>query len=587
MTIEGSLLPGCTARILINGELNGTGFFVTPSDVVTCEHVVYDIAAVQIEDLRRAPHPVREIVVDKEVDLAWIKLEHADPEIPVALLGEIFSPGDELFSFGYPGGTKGEPATFETEGWTGDDPRRIKFKGGQVKLGASGSPLLNGRTGAVCAILGSTRSQKSDLGGYGILASTLLSRPNFFELRRLNLEAHASDRRWVNSLTASQRTLSMPTRPPAPAVGLVIDIAQRPDSWWASGTWLPEGRSTQPQPVDLNVVRSKVARLFRAWRSQQRIDDSEQARTLGEVLYRSIFPQDLAAEFERHTNNSMTIDVSLHFEDSVDRDLRYLPWEQLYTPDTPTRNQVPLGSDAKMTLARVLTKGPAKPEPPGRANLDVLLITAPIRVGAQRLQCAEDVRDDVLGLKDIAHFTVSDGGTPELALISEKLKDGIDVLHYVGYGLFGATSDKIAVDSRSRDVEYVSAEDFADSIGQNPPRLLVLQTCLGPQTSGQVPGDLTELAVPMLKAGVAAVVVFQFPLSGRDAAKIFNRTFYRELMGASTVRTAVQRARKALVSSKYRWDMPALFERYPGSSSLVSSEQQIGPDIGAIWRSTP
>jgi Trypsin-like peptidase domain/CHAT domain len=589
MTIEGSFLPECTARILVKDALNGTGFFVTSKDVVTCQHVAYDASAIKVLDLHQVPHAVQEVVVDKDVDLAWIKLENADPQIPVALLGENFNPGDDLFSFGYPGGTNGEPAIFKTEGWTGDDPPRIKFSEGQVKLGASGSPLLNGRTGAVCAILGSTRNKTLDLGGYGILVSTLLSRPAFFPLRQLNSEAHASDARWVDALTPMQRALSRSARPAAggKTIGLVIDVAQRSDGWWVSAQWLPEGRSCQPQPVDLNVVRSKVARLFRAWRSQQRIDESEQARTLGEVLYRSIFPKDLAAEFERRTNESSTIDVSLHFEESVDRDLRYLPWEQLYTPDSATRNQIPLGSDAKMTLGRVLATDPVEPPQPTRAYLNLLVIAAPMRVGDQPLQCAEDVRDGVLGMTDIAHFTVSNGQIPELGGISEKLGDSVDVLHYVGYGLFGATSDRIAVSGRYGQLEYASPEDFADCLAESPPRLLVLQTCLGPQGPGQIPGDLTELAVPILKAGVAAVVVFQFPLSGRDAAKIFNRVFYRELMAASTVRTAVQKARSALASSKYRWDLPALFERQPRSSSLVSGDQQTTPLAAGIWRSSP
>jgi len=91
----------------------------------------------------------------------------------VALLGAIADIGDELYSFGYPEDNVGEPATFEIEGLTGDVPPRIKFKAGQVKPGMSGSPLLNRRTGAVCAVLVSTRGRQSSLGGYGVPVSTL------------------------------------------------------------------------------------------------------------------------------------------------------------------------------------------------------------------------------------------------------------------------------------------------------------------------------------------------------------------------------------------------------------------------------
>ena len=581
-------LEGCSARILINGELNGTGFFVTPKDVVTNEHVAYDSERLEVVDRSGKKHLVNAVISDKALDLAWIKLKTPDTAIPVALLGELFSPGDKLFSFGYPSDTSGEPVTFETEGLTGDDPPRIKFKGGQVELGASGSPLLNMRTGAVCAVLQATRGKRTDLGGYGVPISTLLARTQFLDLRALNYSAHASDPRWTNALTTDQKTLSWPRHASEDeATELVMDMGQHSDGWCVSATWLPDGKSFEAQLVDLNVVRSKVARLFRAWRSQQRIDDSEQARTLGEVLYRSIFPKELAKEFESRSLKGAIIDLSLHFANSVDRDLRYLPWEQLYTPDSATRNQISIGSDAKMRLARVLATDPAEPPPPVRSNLDVLLVTAPLDVVDQPLQYARDMRDDVLQLKSIAHLCVHDPEVPDLDQLQGLLSAGYDVLHYVGYGLFGAVNDKIAVAGHPGKPEYVSPQDFADCVSQQPPRLLVIQATLGPYGPEQIPGDLTELAIPLLKAGVAAVVVFQFPLSKRDPGNQFNKTFYRELMAGSTIRTAVQRARNTLVLKKYRWDLPALFERQPNSCRLVSSETQTMLLNEAIRRNSP
>jgi hypothetical protein len=114
----------------------------------------------------------------------------------------------ELYSFGYPEGSPGEPATFDIEGLTGDDPPRIKFKAGQVKPGMSGSPLLNIRTGAVCAILVSTRGRQSSLGGYGIPVSTIVACPGFRDLGRMNASAHTGGSRWLNAMTAGQRGFS-------------------------------------------------------------------------------------------------------------------------------------------------------------------------------------------------------------------------------------------------------------------------------------------------------------------------------------------------------------------------------------------
>jgi Trypsin-like peptidase domain len=207
--LETEILPGCSARIDIDGVPCGTGFFVTTKDLVTCKHVIDNATEIEISDRFGNKYPVSEApVVGDNFDLAWIKLETADTKVPVALLGTTADIGDKLYSFGYPEDNPGESATFEIEGPTGDTPPRIKFKAGQVKPGMSGSPLLNMRTGAVCAILISTRGRQSSLGGYGVPVSTMLSSPSFRELGSLNASVHDTDPRWMNALTANQKDFS-------------------------------------------------------------------------------------------------------------------------------------------------------------------------------------------------------------------------------------------------------------------------------------------------------------------------------------------------------------------------------------------
>jgi hypothetical protein len=207
--LESELLPGCSARIDIDGVPSGTGFFVTGKDLITCRHVVSEATRIEVCDRRGGRYLVATPpVIGTEFDLAWLTLEASVISAPPALLGEIADVGGALYSFGYPENSPGEPATFEIEGLTGDVPPRIKFKAGQAKPGMSGSPLLNTRTGAVCAILVSTRGRQSSLGGYGVPVAAMLSAPSFRELGALNAAAHAADRRWANALTAEQERLS-------------------------------------------------------------------------------------------------------------------------------------------------------------------------------------------------------------------------------------------------------------------------------------------------------------------------------------------------------------------------------------------
>jgi Trypsin-like peptidase domain/CHAT domain len=582
--LQEELLPASVARIDIQGTPNGSGFFVTPTDVLTCRHVLFQQERIEVVDWSGKRHQVLDApVLDDAADLAWIKLAAPVADVQAALLGDAFSAGDVLYCYGYPAGKAPEPATFEVEGRTGSGLPRIKFKGGQAKPGVSGSPLLNTRTGAVCAILGSRRD--SDLGGYGIPVTVLLARPGFGVLRARNQQAQAADRRWPDLLTADQRRTAGLDRlaGPDPSVGLVIDVQRRADGWNVSATWLPDGDGAADQTVDLNLVRSRAARLFRAWRSQQRIGDTDQARILGEVLYRSIFPAEVAAEFERRVRERIAIDISLHFADAVDDDLKYLPWEQLHTPFSATSRQMPMGTDLTLTLARVLTAEPGRPAAPDRADLTIAPITAPLHLQAGTLPpCAREVCADLRDLTDIAHLQVRPVEAPDEGrlrqLCSASPGDAVaDVLHYIGYGRLSGTIDEIALSGDWGEPRYVGPDDFADCVADRPPRLVVLQTCSGPEDLRQIPGDLSEFAIPLLKAGVRAVVVFQFPLARPAAAKTFNRSFYQQLMNGAPVRAAMQRARNDLGAD--RWALPALFERWPGRFALVSDEIPAGQTV--------
>jgi Trypsin-like peptidase domain len=208
--LQSEMLPGCSARVDADGVARGTGIFVTAMEVITCRHVIDNAATVVVRDrsgVSRAADEIRS--APGGLDVAWISLAAPMTRTRVALLGEAAETGDELYSFGYPeGSAAGEPATFEIEGLTGDVPPRMKFKAGQVKPGMSGSPLLNMRTGAVCAILVSTRGRQSSLGGYGLPVATIFACPGFGELSDLNAAANIDDPQWAAATMASEGVLN-------------------------------------------------------------------------------------------------------------------------------------------------------------------------------------------------------------------------------------------------------------------------------------------------------------------------------------------------------------------------------------------
>lgn len=213
-----ALLGRCTVRIDVGETFRGTGFFVAPGEVLTCAHVIHSttsltvgwsdgdtcsaavvtaLPALEPGDPAANFHPLP--------DVALLRLENAPVDHPCVHL-QILEPvaglrPDALHLAAY---TKGEHAAdtvvatnagllyegpLDEDGW-----RLLKFKGGQVVGGFSGGPLLNLRTGAVCGVADSSRSERSDLGGFGVpVAAFLDDLPGLLERNQAH---HLADRRW-------------------------------------------------------------------------------------------------------------------------------------------------------------------------------------------------------------------------------------------------------------------------------------------------------------------------------------------------------------------------------------------------------
>lgn len=530
---------------------------------------------------------------DRNTDLAWLKLPTAPIDVPVVLLFRDASHGDELSSYSYPvSKPEGVPATFEIEGFAGGLHPLIKFKEGQVQPGMSGAPLLNLRTGAVCAIMRRTRDEQQALGGYGIPVEAISQCSFYPELQRHLASADRAQSPWRDGLTKDQRYLLravLALGEPLSDVEFLINIGQREDGWVVEGGVQP-GKIIGPIAVDLNAVRGEVARLFRAWKSQRRIEDAEQARLLGQVLYRAVLPRILADELERYMFDTpdTRVNVNLRFAEGTELDLVHLPWEQLYMPGREARAGVAIGQRDLATLTRILSTEAAEYEQPGTGRLSVLLVEGPRQdaaspsVGGSLPPLSQDVSAALFKLLSARpEIDVAQAGPISAEELADRLsEDSFTVVHYVGYGRYYGNTDELALADGRGGVAWQGPDDFAALVSAPPPRLVVLQTCTAP--SNLIPGDLTVLAKALLGSGVGAVVASQFPMPEMTAATRLTDLLYRELVNGTSLRIAVQRVRKALRVRP--WTQPALFARGPGEMRLLSPGQH-GSGAGAWWGS--
>lgn len=211
-------LHQCTMRLSVSGEdEHGTGFFVAPSLILTCAHVVQGANNKQqpVEMYRHGQRPSDFAQITHfrpDVDLALLQANLTNHPC-VYLLPDLKS-DDDLYTYGYPADNRASPlydrsngdsVTFTFEGWTAWREGKhygqfawIKFKGGQVIPGLSGAPLLNKRTGYICGILATTRDENFDLGGRGISTETIFQ--TFPWLKEKQQEFHQRDNRWLDYL---------------------------------------------------------------------------------------------------------------------------------------------------------------------------------------------------------------------------------------------------------------------------------------------------------------------------------------------------------------------------------------------------
>jgi Trypsin-like peptidase domain len=213
----------CVARIRVN-EPVGTGFFVAPGQLLTCSHVIaaaeghFDRVRVEyaggiykadlLERLEQ-PYP----------DLALLHVDIADH--PIVYLDPVVSPGAKLYVYGFtPRYPAGESVLVEYEGQALLDPQSalMKFAGGQILPGLSGSPLLNLSSWTVAGIVKSTRDRASDLGGGGVATKTILER--FPALVTLQQMLHKWDKRWLNA--AQQQRIRESNADDKPSTAIVV-----------------------------------------------------------------------------------------------------------------------------------------------------------------------------------------------------------------------------------------------------------------------------------------------------------------------------------------------------------------------------
>jgi Trypsin-like peptidase domain/CHAT domain len=586
------VLRACTVRIDVGGQPEGSGFFVSPGHVVTCFHVVEPALSgsemtktIDVSDVANVPYTVEAVANQwPDDDLAVIRVVPSDSHRCVLLIqGQ--RKGDDFGTFGYPQGHReGVPRSLVAEGATGDD-RLLAFAQGQLQPGMSGSPLLNTRTGGVCGVISRTRDATKDLGGYAVPIEVLMEKSP--EVETLNQAYHdANPNEWFDLLPADQKVALLKALPGTargePSCTFVVSVrGKREGDWEVSATLYPGGK-LPPKPAPVQLVRDKVARLFRDWAARGRhgrFDPGEDVRLLGSILFDAVLPGVIGRRFKRMLfTTDQVVELALHFE-KVPPDFTRMPWEYLHVADPDMLAEAYLAANDELTFVRAFSPEPRGPAQPPRKRLSALMVGVSPPGSPGRSPVGEVLKKAQDLAEELDEFDLHTLEMPTSTRLKQQVQQGAyDIVHYVGFGQYLGGADQLALGG-APDYQYLPADMFASLLAvKRRPRVVVLQEIEGP--TGVVPADFSVFAWRLLPR-VTAGVGYQFPLP--DWLNVaFNDEFYRKLAAGEPFQTAVQAARSALWTSDTQFELypflsPAAFVDRPGALRLTAASAGAAP----------
>jgi hypothetical protein len=245
--LDQALRP-CLVQVTGSNGQSGSGFFVAPRLVVTCEHVIRGDRNPlgEVTVLPRgattplAAHKV-EFSLATMADVALLQIEE-DRDFPYVRLGSHSGFVHDLVrARGYPerhegcheeqitGKIEQVDFTHPREPWK-SGPQLIKFKDAQVVGGFSGSPLVDEETHRVVGVVLASRDEHTNLGGLAVPAHLLFGDKDV-------LEAQVTDWSkswWRDELGAAERFLDRHLGIEVPFFGREIALAEL-DIWLERG----------------------------------------------------------------------------------------------------------------------------------------------------------------------------------------------------------------------------------------------------------------------------------------------------------------------------------------------------------------
>lgn len=253
-----------------------------------------------------------------------------------------------------------------------------------------------------------------------------------------------------------------------------------------------------------------------------RLDD---LRDVGSQLFVALFSGEVGQLFERFRTEASS-DAPLVIRFSLPRELQLNPWEALYDE----KKDGFLVSNPKYCIVREPPEDLRVVEQEAEISCLRVLVVIPGGSGLSVEHEWRNLYSSVEKFGDAIELVRLDGRVTPDRLQTKLTEQAWNVVHFIGHGEVsqeGTFKIRLSGDEAS-DAEYwMEAETFSSLFYEHPPRLVVLNCCLGAAASPV--RTLSGLGPSLLKAGVPAVVAMRYEIPDRVALDFAN-TFYRDLL---------------------------------------------------------
>lgn len=286
------------------------------------------------------------------------------------------------------------------------------------------------------------------------------------------------------------------------------------------------------------------------------LNNSQNARKLGEVLFEAIFDDVLCQEFlnfyqEAVRDKKQLLRIELDVDEQTRPDLAALPWEFMCLPASANLGDRWLGTDPSLVFSRRRALPyPAEPIQlkEGEKLRIALAIAAPKDLGIVQY---EEVQEALASLakeqaERIELLPIVNPATP--SAIDNLLEQQPHIFHFIGHGQLqnegGEEVGQIALMKKVFNTPlWMDAGSFSELFNRWSPGVVLLQAC----ESGMLSASraFTSVASKIVQMNIPVVVAMQYEVSNITASQ-FACEFYERLAKGEPVDIAAQNGRRAI-----------------------------------------